>query len=67
MRFIKVNELNLIQTKFFSFFFHLKRVAIIESKLFYMAHSANNEQILYHSNVSFKCQLLYAYKLMSLG
>ena len=52
VRFIKVNELKLTQVELF-LFFHFICVAANASELFCMAHSANIELFLYHSNFSF--------------
>ena len=52
MRFMKVNELKLTQVELFSFF-HFMCVAANASELFCMAHLANYERFLYHSNLSF--------------
>ena len=52
MRFIKVNELKLTQVELFSFF-HFLCAAANASELFCMAHLANNDSFLYHSNLSF--------------
>ena len=49
VRFIKKNELKLIQVKLFSFF-HFKCVAANAFELFCMAHLANIERFLYHCN-----------------
>ena len=51
MRFIKVNELKLTQVELFQFFLFMFVVANA-SKLFRMAHLANIERFLYHSNFS---------------
>ena len=53
MRFIKVNELKLSQIEIF-LFFHFMCVAANASELFCMAHLANIERFLLHSNFSFK-------------
>ena len=45
MRFIKVNELKLIEVELF-YFFHFMCVAAIASELFCMAHLANIEHFL---------------------
>ena len=50
--FIKVNELKLAQVELF-LFFHFMCVAANASEVFCMAHLANNERFLYHSNLSF--------------
>ena len=52
MRYIKVNELKLTQVELFSCF-HFKSVAANVSELFCMAHLANSERFLYHSDLSF--------------
>ena len=52
VRFIKVNELKLIQVELF-IFFYLMCAAANASKLFCTANLANNERFLYHSNLSF--------------
>ena len=52
VNFMKVNELKLTQVELLSFF-HFKCVAANASVLFCMAHLANNERFLYHSNISF--------------
>ena len=51
-RFIKVNELKLTEVELL-LFSHFMCVAAIASELFCMAHLANNELFLYHSNFSF--------------
>ena len=50
--FIKVNELKLTQVELFSFFYFMYAAANA-SELFCIAHLANNELFLYHSNLSF--------------
>ena len=52
LHFIKVNEFKLTQVELFSLF-HFMCVAVNVSELFCMAHLANNERFLYHSNLSF--------------
>ena len=52
MRFIKVSELKLTQVVVFSLF-HFMCAPANASELFSMAHLANNERFLYHSNLSF--------------
>ena len=52
MCFVKVNELKIFQVELFSFF-HFNSAAAYESELFCMAHLANIERFLYHSNLSF--------------
>ena len=47
----KVNELKRFEEELFSFFHFM--CAANASKLFCMAHLANNERILYHFNLSF--------------
>ena len=51
-RFVKVNELKLTQIGLF-LFLHFMCVAANGSELFCMAHLANIERFLYHSNLSF--------------
>ena len=63
---MKVNELKLTQVELLSFFY-VKWVAANASELFNMAHLANNKKFLYHSNLSFKNQIVYASKLASLS
>ena len=53
VRFIKVNDLKITEVELFKFF-HLMRVAANASKLFCLAHLANNVRFLYHSNLSFE-------------
>ena len=50
--FIKVNEIKLTEVELL-LFFHFICVADIASELFCMAHIANFESFLYHSNLSF--------------
>ena len=52
VRFVKVNELKLTQVELFSLF-DFKSVAANVSELFCLAHLANDEHFLYHSNFSF--------------
>ena len=52
MCFIKVNELKLAQVELFSFF-RFMCAAANAFKLFYKAHLANYERLLYNSNFSF--------------
>ena len=52
MRLIRVNELKLTQVELF-LFFHFMCAAVNASEFFWMAHQANNERFLYHSNLSF--------------
>ena len=53
VRSIKVSELKSTQVELFSFF-HFKCVADNVSEWFCMAHLANIESFLYHSNLSFE-------------
>ena len=53
MRFIKGNELKLIQVELFSFF-HFMCAAANASELFCMAHLANNERFLHQSDHPFQ-------------
>ena len=50
MHFIEVNELKLTQIELFSLF-HFMYVTANASELFSMAHLANTERFLYHSNL----------------
>ena len=52
VRFIKVNELEIIQVELF-WFFPFMCVAVHASELFCIAHTANTERFLYHSDSSF--------------
>ena len=52
VRFIKQNELNLTQVELFSIF-HFMCIVANASELFWMAHLANIERFLHHSNLSF--------------
>ena len=52
VRFMKANELKLTQVQLFSFFPFMCAVANA-SEMFCMAHLANNERFLYHSNIPF--------------
>ena len=52
MRFIKLNELELTQVELFQFC-PFKCVAATASELFCLAHLANIQSFLYHSNISF--------------
>ena len=49
--FIKVNELKLTQVELFSLF-HFICIVAKASELFCMAHLANSERFLYHSNLT---------------
>ena len=51
-RFIKVNELKLFEVELF-LFFHFMCVAANAYELFCVAHIANIERFLYHSNLLF--------------
>ena len=51
-RFIKLNDLKLIQVESF-WFFHFMCIAANASELFCMAHLSKIERFLYHSNLSF--------------
>ena len=50
VHFITVNELKLTQGEVLSFSYFMY-VAGVASALFYMAHLANNDRFLYHSNL----------------
>ena len=52
VRLIKVNDLKLTQNELFNFFPFMCAIANA-SELFCMAHLANTEHLLYHSNLSF--------------
>ena len=52
VRFIKVNELQLIQVDLL-YFFHFTYVAANASELFCMAQLAIFKRVLHHSNLSF--------------
>ena len=52
VHFIKVNDLKLTQVELFKFL-HFMCIAANASELFCMAHLANIESFLYHSNLSF--------------
>ena len=52
VRFIKMNELKLTEVELF-LFFHFMCIAANASELFCMAHLANIEGFLCHSNLSF--------------
>ena len=52
VHFIKVNGLKLAQIELF-LFLHCMCATANTSELFCMAHLANNERFLYHSNLSF--------------
>ena len=66
VRFIKVNELKLIQVELFSFF-PFMCVAANASELFCMAHLENIERFLYHSHQDLKLEAASKVSMASKG
>ena len=61
MNALKVTQIELL------YFFHFMCIASKAPKLFCMAHLANIKRFLYHSNRSFKYQILHKCKLASMS